>query len=122
GAAMNRLLGDRLPLAGKTGTTNDLRDSWFAGFGDGFVAVVWVGRDDNRPVGLTGAAGAMRVWAAIMKDSDLGPLIPAAPQGIAWTRGVNVPDRDDCRRLATVPYIAPHVPDFGPDCRAFPWP
>jgi len=54
-------------FAGKTGTTNDYRDSWFAGFSGNYLTVVWVGRDDNKPIGLTGASGAAQVWSKIMQ-------------------------------------------------------
>lgn len=54
-------------FAGKTGTTNDYRDSWFAGFSGNYLTVVWVGRDDNQPIGLTGASGAAKVWSQIMQ-------------------------------------------------------
>ncbi|MCY4275670.1 MAG: penicillin-binding protein 1B [Gammaproteobacteria bacterium] len=60
-----------LRLAGKTGTTNQFRDSWFAGYSGNLLAVVWVGRDDNRPIGLTGSNGAMRVWEELMGNLDL---------------------------------------------------
>jgi penicillin-binding protein 1B len=57
----------RLPagtvVAGKTGTSSDTRDSWFAGFTGSYLAVVWVGYDDNRVTGLTGALGALPIWA-----------------------------------------------------------
>ena len=49
-------------VAGKTGTSSDTRDSWFAGFTGSYLAVAWVGYDDNRVTGLTGAAGALPVW------------------------------------------------------------
>ena len=57
-----------IQVAGKTGTSDDLRDSWFAGFSGDIVSVVWVGYDDNRPTSLTGSSGAMKVWQNLMKD------------------------------------------------------
>jgi penicillin-binding protein 1B len=72
----------RLPgivIAGKTGTSSDTRDSWFAGFTGSYVAVAWVGYDDNRPTGLTGAAGALPVWAdtlARLKSASFQPVPP----------------------------------------------
>ena len=54
-------------FAGKTGTTNDYRDSWFAGFSGNYLTVIWVGRDDNKPIGLTGGSGAAQVWAKVMQ-------------------------------------------------------
>lgn len=63
-----------LQMAGKTGTSNDSRDSWFAGWTGSHLAVVWVGDDQNRPTGLTGASGAMKVWSAIFRDLPSEPL------------------------------------------------
>lgn len=53
--------------AGKTGTTSDYKDSWFAGFTPNHVAVVWMGYDDNTTVKLSGAAGALPIWTEYMK-------------------------------------------------------
>ena len=50
-------------VAAKTGTSSDTRDSWFAGFTGSYLGVVWVGYDDNRVTGLTGAGGALPIWA-----------------------------------------------------------
>jgi len=73
----------RLPpgtiVAGKTGTSSDTRDSWFAGFTGSYLAVVWVGYDDNRVTGLTGAAGALPVWAdtlASLRSASFQPVLP----------------------------------------------
>jgi penicillin-binding protein 1B len=57
-------------VAGKTGTSSDFRDSWFAGFSGNQLAVVWIGFDDNRPTGLTGSAGALTVWSNLMRRLD----------------------------------------------------
>jgi len=58
--------------AGKTGTSNNERDAWFAGYLNGYLAVVWVGRDDNAQIGLTGAQAALPIWGEIMKKINLG--------------------------------------------------
>ncbi len=73
-------------VAGKTGTTDDLRDSWFAGYSGEHVAVAWVGRDDNEPTGLTGASGALRLWGRVLERLDTAPLVPVVPEGVvsAW--------------------------------------
>jgi penicillin-binding protein 1B len=62
-----RNLGYKGVAAGKTGTSNDLRDSWFIGFTTDLAVGVWVGNDKNKVTGLTGASGAARVWANFMK-------------------------------------------------------
>ena len=72
----------RLPhtvAAGKTGTSSDTKDSWFAGFTGSYLVVAWVGYDDNRVTGLTGAAGALPVWLdtlASLKSSSFQPVPP----------------------------------------------
>ncbi len=60
--------------AGKTGTSDDFRDSWFAGYDAAHLTVVWIGRDDNTPAALTGAGGALKVWDQIMADIGTNPL------------------------------------------------
>lgn len=67
GRAVQRL-GFTHPAAGKTGTTNDKKDAWFAGFTPYHASVVWVGYDDNTPHDLTGASGAVPIWTTYMKN------------------------------------------------------
>lgn len=76
GTARNVLTGFKYDygLAGKTGTTDDNKDSWFAGFSGNYLTVVWVGRDDNKPTALTGASGAARVWSKVMQKMPLQRL------------------------------------------------
>ncbi|MCB0347912.1 MAG: penicillin-binding protein 1B, partial [Bdellovibrionales bacterium] len=62
-----RILGFKSPAAGKTGTTSDSKDSWFAGFTPNHVAITWVGYDDNTTHNLTGASGALPIWTQYMK-------------------------------------------------------
>ena len=81
-ASLSRMLPTGLTVAGKTGTTDGLRDSWFAGFSGSHVAVAWVGRDDNSSTGLTGSTGALRVWARLMKNIATKPLDLAPPDNI----------------------------------------
>jgi len=71
-AASARSNGFTLDAAGKTGTTNDLRDAWFVGFTPELLTVVWVGFDDNQPVGLTGAQAALPIWTQFMMRAIAG--------------------------------------------------
>lgn len=71
-----------LVVAGKTGTSNDLRDSWFAGFSQDLLAVVWIGHDDNQPTGLTGASGAMSVWSDLMGRLPTSSFEAPPPEGL----------------------------------------
>jgi penicillin-binding protein 1B len=79
-----RLAGIDFPAAGKTGTTDDYRDSWFAGYTPDLVCVVWVGRDSGGTTGLTGASGALHIWTKFMKSvyPAGGRYAFAVPQGI----------------------------------------
>jgi penicillin-binding protein 1B len=84
GRSLSRYLPASFAAAGKTGSSDDLRDSWFAGFTGDRLAVVWLGQDDNQPLGLTGAGGAMVVWGELMRAMESQPLVLTAPPGIEW--------------------------------------
>jgi penicillin-binding protein 1B len=76
-----KVLPPGLVVAGKTGTSNDYRDSWFAGFSGGHVIVVWMGHDDNANTGLTGTTGALQAWTRLMASistTSFDPLMPEA--------------------------------------------
>jgi penicillin-binding protein 1B len=79
-----RSAGFTLDAAGKSGTTNDLRDAWFVGFTPNLLTVVWVGFDDNQPVSLSGSQAALPIWTQFMKSATAGePSVEfEAPDGI----------------------------------------
>jgi penicillin-binding protein 1B len=85
-AAGARSQGFLLDAAGKTGTTNDLRDAWFVGFTPELLTVVWVGFDDNQPVGLSGAQAALPIWTQFMRNALAGRAsVPFdVPEGISF--------------------------------------
>jgi len=80
-----RDLGVEGPAAGKTGTTDDTRDAWFIGYTPDVVAGVWVGLDAGGPTGLTGAQGALPIWADFVR-ATAGPGASdfPVPDGIVW--------------------------------------
>jgi penicillin-binding protein 1B len=75
-------LPDGLAIAGKTGTSDGFRDAWFAGFSAEHVAVVWVGRDDNGPTGLSGSTGALPIFASLVAEIGTRTLVPAPAPGL----------------------------------------
>jgi penicillin-binding protein 1B len=83
GRAARTLLPPDLVVAGKSGTSSDYRDSWFAGFSGSHLVVVWVGYDDNDPTGFTGSAGALPVWAHIMAGLGTSSWNAPIPESLA---------------------------------------
>jgi membrane carboxypeptidase/penicillin-binding protein len=85
-AASARGNGFTLDGAGKTGTTNDLRDAWFVGFTPELLTVVWVGLDDNQALGLSGAQAALPIWTQFMSRALAGHASQAfdVPPGIVF--------------------------------------
>ena len=81
GASARRLLPGGVHAAGKTGTSDGSRDSWFAGFGNDHLVVTWIGNDDNGDVRLTGGTGAAQIWARVMSKVDAASYDPPAPKG-----------------------------------------
>ncbi len=81
---LHGLLGNDTLIAGKTGTTNERRDSWFVGYTQDRVAVSWVGRDDNRPAGVTGSNAAMRLWAGLFQHLPIEAVDLRMPEGAKY--------------------------------------
>ena len=104
----------KLKPAGKTGTSNDSRDSWFAGWTGDHLAVAWVGNDENKPTGLYGATGGMRVW------SNLFARLPTAPlevdnTGIEWAWVSQSYSTDaGCPGARRFPFVKGYVPAHQP--------
>ncbi|RUO42373.1 penicillin-binding protein 1B [Idiomarina aquatica] len=98
-------------VAGKTGTTNDYKDSWFVSIDGEHVITTWLGRDDNSPTGLTGSSGALMINREIYRQAPPQPM-SLRPQGdvrlqsFHATKGVRIPSQ--CPQAVTVP--APPIP------------
>jgi penicillin-binding protein 1B len=118
---LRKVFPESLRLAGKTGTTNDSRDSWFAGFDDRFLTVAWLGRDDDQPTPFTGASGAMQWWSAIMAAGRSHSLNLTASDLIEWTGPVAIRYQGDCLHIDRIPYIKGHPPGRAMQCGAAPW-
>ncbi|OUS25113.1 penicillin-binding protein 1B [Thalassotalea sp. 42_200_T64] len=119
GKALEWLL-PKFAVAGKTGTTNELRDSWFAGFSGDMMAVVWLGRDDNANTGLTGSSGALRVWANIFRQRSRLPIQNLPPENvkIAWVdNDTGQGSQEACANTIPLPFIAGFEPEEEIRCR-----
>jgi penicillin-binding protein 1B len=119
GRSVYRTVPDELTLAGKTGTTDDGRDSWFAGFSGDLLAVTWVGRDDNGPTRLSGSTGALPVWARFMSRVPQHGFSPVVPDGVAYhwvdpEKGAIT--EEGCGNARFMPFIVGSEPDIEASC------
>ena len=118
GKSAYRQLSPEYQLAGKTGTTDELRDSWFAGFSGDYVAVVWLGRDDNKPSKLTGASGALQVWVSVMKDISKQAVQLIVPSDIEyiWIDEQGLRANEFCSGAVQYPFIKGSSPTVFSPC------
>jgi penicillin-binding protein 1B len=110
---LSRALATSMGVAGKTGTTDDLRDSWFAGFTGNYLAVVWLGQDNNHPIGLTGATGALTVWDDLMRRMNNEPLRLSPPPEIEFV-AVEAPGQRRTEAHCTGAVVLPFITDTAP--------
>lgn len=119
GASAYRTLSPDLNLAGKSGTTNDARDSWFAGYSGNYVTVVWLGHDNNKPIGLSGSTGALPVWTSIMKQLNLSPVELVQPGNVQW-QWVDSSTSDlsaqGCPGAVYIPMLVSTIPAQATEC------
>ena len=108
-----RSIYQQLPMnintAGKTGTSDQQRDSWFAGFTGNRLAVVWLGLDDNSPMPITGSNGALRAWTRFIAQEPLQSYEPAMPEGIEmlWIDPLSGKLADGlCENATQIPFIS----------------
>ena len=119
GRGLAKYVDTSMNIAGKTGTTDKLRDSWFAGFSGDKVAVVWVGRDDNTPAGLTGSTGALQVWGDMMRRVRPVPLELLRPDSVetVWIDPKSGFKADEgCEDARQYPFIVGSAPTMTSSC------
>jgi penicillin-binding protein 1B len=107
-----------LRAAGKTGTSDTQRDSWFAGFTGAQLAVAWVGRDDNKPTGLMGSTGALRIWIELMKRMPAAPLdVPQDGIEVAYVNPESGQRTDSaCSGARELPFVQGYAPQDEDHC------
>ena len=119
GASVYRTLPSSLRLAGKTGTTDDRRDSWFAGYSRDTLAVVWMGNDDNSPTRYSGSTGALRIWTDFMKKRPLKSLRVPQGENIVFygiDTHTGLQGGDGCTDIVSIPFIKGSEPEQTAPC------
>jgi len=108
-------------VAGKTGTSNGQRDSWFAGFAGDRMAVVWLGLDDNGKLPFTGSGGALRVWTELMVKERPQSFMAIQPEGIEYhwiEEKTGLLSAEHCQGVRQLPFIKGTAPQEYAECSA----
>jgi penicillin-binding protein 1B len=117
--SITRLLPSGLSVAGKTGTTNERRDSWFVGYTQERLAVAWVGLDDNRPAGVTGSNGAGLIWSQLFNRIPARSFEPLAVDGASWywvNRKTGELSAEGCPGVERMMFLDEGLPTKVSDC------
>ncbi len=112
-------LSEDINVAGKTGTSDQQRDSWFAGFTGNRLAVVWLGRDDNAPLPFTGSGGALRAWTTYMTTETLDSFEVATPAGIEYLwidQHSGELSAEMCQNAQKLPFLLGTAPSLSVEC------
>jgi penicillin-binding protein 1B len=119
GRALYQQMPATLDIAGKTGTTDDLRDSWFAGYTGDRLGVVWIGRDDNQPTGLSGSTGALLVWRDLFTGLDDSAPLQSMVEEIEYRR-IDPPSGllagEGCQDAVELPFVRGTAPQESAPC------
>jgi len=114
---------NRLPaglnVAGKTGTSNDQRDSWFAGFAGDRMAVVWLGLDNNGKLPFTGSGGALKVWTDLMVKEQPHSFMSVQPEDIEYywiEESTGLLSAEQCEGVRQLPFIKGTAPQDYAEC------
>ncbi|MDH4275871.1 MAG: penicillin-binding protein 1B, partial [Gammaproteobacteria bacterium] len=116
--SLYNMVPESLHVAGKTGTTDDLRDSWFAGYTGEKVIVTWLGSDDNRSTGFTGASGALQIWGHTLAALGGYPLELTAPPDVSEVAidPVSGLKGEGCPGAVMIPFVSGTVPAGDAPC------
>jgi len=119
GKSVSKWLPSSLALAGKTGTSDDQRDSWFAGYSGNYLGVVWMGYDDNLPTPLTGGTGALPVWAKTLSSLAVVPLDMPKPGNVEWVwldAEKQARSQSHCENAVFIPMVVDTIPAAQSGC------
>lgn len=123
GRWLNQVIPGHIPVFGKTGTSNQQRDSWFAGVVGNYMAVSWIGRDDNKPTKLTGSTGALRLWGDFMSSLDVASEDRVVPEGVSFhwiDNHTGTRTDENCPTARLLPFIDGSAPQSYEACSVTP--
>ena len=117
-----KTLGNKFPnqkLGGKTGTTDNYRDSWFIGLSSNYLSTIWIGHDGNQTTGLSGSSGALQVWSDMVRELGVESLEPPRARNIVYEK-VNLRDKSvvpfSCESGVMMPFVSVSNPQRLDSC------